>query len=179
LASSGRFAWAYAGSKVSPVAAAYVQRRTDAQENLSDLEIDQILVESGDESWVAADGPQGESTIMFIDGSTKIIRRAKLFPRGMTTVERIGDGRCIGGMNYSVAGLLAQIWYSESLNVDRLASLAACMLSLAERIDPLCVAGMDIAIYRNELGKFEFLQTNEAQKMAADLEASIRKLIAG
>jgi len=97
----------------------------------------------------------------------------------MTTVELMEGGYCIAGLNFSLASLLVEMGYSETLGVDRLIPLAACMLLVAGRIDPLCIAGEDIAVYRDSVGKFEFVQNSELKEAAAKLDSDIRKIIAG
>ncbi len=80
-------------------------------------------------------------------------------------------------MNYSIAGLLVKIGYSETLTVDRLVALAACVLKLAEDIDPLCIAGADIAVFRDATGRFEFIAASDIGTEGSRLENEIRGAI--
>lgn len=89
-----------------------------------------------------------------------------------------GD-QCIAGQTYNLAGLLAQVGYSDALTVDRLISLAAYMLLVAQSLDPLCVSGSDIAVCRDAVGRFEFVPSDEITAAASKLESGIRQVIAG
>ena len=177
IASSGRFAWAYAGSKIAPVAARYIQKTFSERIVETDQQIDDLLIESGDASWIAADGPQGQSTILLVDAINRTIKRAKLFPNGCTVVDTILEGYCLAGFSWSVASLLPQVWYSEGMSVDRTIRLAACALTLAERIDPLCVAGADIVAFRNSTQAFEFVPDDQIAREGLELDRNIRDLI--
>ncbi len=49
-----------------------------------------------------------------------------------------------------------RVTYSADMSVAQLSRLAAYAVVMAGEMDPLCVAGLDMAIYRDSLGRFEF-----------------------
>ena len=175
---SGRFAWAYAGGETSPVAAKFIGLQLKSMTDFTDKSIDQMLEASGTESWIAARGPN-QSTILFIDGATKKIRRVKLYPDNKTVIDIIEDGRCVNGQTYNLASFWSQAGYSKRLGLNRLVPLSAYMLFIANKMSPECIEGADIAVFRYAVRKFEFLSSGAIRKAASEMDKDIRKLISG
>lgn len=177
--STGRFAWAYAGGEMSPIAAQLIRRELESGANTSNEAIENMLRISGTRSWVEAPGPNRDSTILFVDGATKQIWRAKLLRDGMTTVDALESDHCVAGQTYNLASFWPQAGYSKDLPVDRLVPLAAYMLFIAHQMDPLLVEGADIAIFRDAVGRFEFVPSDEITAEASRLASGVRQVIAG
>ena len=174
---SGRFAWAYAGGEVSPVAAGNVKRELETREISADPDIDAMLKDCGDRSWQVARGPSANSTILFIDGSTKRMRRAKVSP--MTIVEEMEGGVCMAGQTYNKASFFPEHLYAEEMGVAQLSALAAYAVRMAHEMDSLCVDGLDIAVYRDSTGKFEFQDSAEYWAKAEKMDRRIRSVFSG
>lgn len=77
-----------------------------------------------------------------------------------------------------MASLLAETGYSESMCVDLIA-LSAYMLQVASKADSLCVAGADIAVYRDTVGPFEFVDPKYVQESALRIENGLRGVLMG
>lgn len=171
---SGRFAWAYAGGEVSPVAAGNVKHALESGEINSNPDIDAMLKDCGDRSWQVARGPSANSTILFLDGSTKRMRRAKLSP--MTIVEEMEGGMCMAGQTYNKASFFPEHIYAEDMSVSQLSALAAYAVRMAHEMDSLCVDGLDIAVYSDSTARFEFLDSSEYWDKSGILDQKIRSL---
>lgn len=87
------------------------------------------------------------------NGASKNISFAEI--SRFSSVDEVPSGKRLAGQTYNLASLLAEIGYSESMCVDLIA-LSAYMLQVASKADSLCVAGADIAVYRDTVGPFEF-----------------------
>src|ERR1700723_1276151 len=150
---SGRFAWAYAGGETAPVASKFIAKQLESGMDLTEKSIDLMLEKSGNESWIAA-RERNYSTLIFVDGGTKTIKRAKLFPNNNTVVDTIENGRCVNGQTYNLASFWSEVGYSNRLSLDRLIPLAAYMLFIANKMSPELIEGADIAVYRYSTKKF-------------------------
>jgi len=171
LDSTGRFAWAFAGAKPSLLAAGYLQR--EFENGIAEGDLERTLRNCADRGWRDA-GLGGKSTLVLVDGKSKRIFRATLAVASMVCL--IEDGRCFTGFNYSKASFFPQRYYSPDMSVDEVSLLAAYAVLMAGDLDPLCVAGLDMAIYRDSVGRFEFADRTFYEKKAAQVDQQIRQV---
>jgi 20S proteasome alpha/beta subunit len=170
-----RFAWAFAGGKPSVLAAGYLDR--EFEKGVSDNDLEKTLRNCGDLGWEAGASGPSDSTIIFADGKNKTILRASLAHQS-TRVYKIVEGKCFTGQNWSKASFFPIRFYSPEMSVTQLAKLAAFTVVMAGEMDPLIVAGLDIAIYRDSVGCFEFADSRDYYQQALKLEGNIRGLFA-
>jgi hypothetical protein len=176
LDSTGRFAWAFAGSTPSLLASRYLEQRFEAA--IDDKNLERILRDCGDLGWEnGASGP-GTSTIVLADGREKNIFRAVLASRS-TVVSKIKDGRCFAGQTYSKASFFPIRFYSQEMSVSELAVLASYTLLMAAKFDPVLIGGLDVAIYRDSVGRFEFADVSLFQDRVSQLDNQIEMLFRG
>jgi 20S proteasome alpha/beta subunit len=170
-----RFAWAFAGGEPSFIAAGYLER--EFENGVADADLERTLRDCGDRGWDAgASGPH-KSTVVFADGKNKKILRATLGHK-CTRVLPMLDGKCFAGQSYSKASFFPMRFYSPEMSVAQLARLAAFAVVMAGEMDPLCVAGLDVAIYRDSANQFEFVDSRDYRQQAMKLEGDIRSLFA-
>ena len=171
---TGRFAWCYAGGETGPFAAAEVEHALKTNTPATDDEIRNLLQECGNKSWAQARGPNNATTLLFLDGTTKTVWRAKLSP--MTVVEKLEGGTFFAGQSYSSASIFPRRYYADDMTVNELAGLAAYTVAMAGTLDPLLISGLDIAVYDDATGTFIFLDEDAYQKTADFLDREIGKL---
>lgn len=170
---TGRSAWAFAGGRPSLLAAGCLER--EFENGVADAELERILKTCGDQGWEAGAIGAHISTIVLADGKSKNMLRATLAHRS-TRVEQMAGGRCFTGQNFSKASFFPMRFYSPQMSVTQLARLAAFTVLMAGEMDSLCVGGLDIAIYRDSVGKFEFADSRDYSQQAPKLESDIRSL---
>ena len=175
LDSSGRYAWAFAGSKPSLLAASYMER--EFENGVPDAEVERTLRNCGDRGWAAGASGPGESTVVLADGKTKTIMRA-LLAHQSTMVSIITDGRCFTGQNYSTASFFPLRFYSPEMSVVQLAKLAAYAIVMAGEMDAVLIGGLDIAMYRDSVGRFEFVDSGNYVNQVMELDCTIRNVFA-
>jgi hypothetical protein len=170
---TGRFAWAFAGGEPSFIAASYLER--EFEKGVVTVDLERTLRDCGDRGWDAgASGPH-KSTIIFADGKNKKILRATLGHR-CTRVLPMLDGKCFAGQSYSKASFFPMRFYSVEMSVTQLARLAAFAVVMAGDMDPLCVAGLDMAIYHDSVGRFEFVDSSDYSLQVMKLDGDIRSI---
>jgi 20S proteasome alpha/beta subunit len=173
LDSTRRFAWAFAGGKPSYLAAGYLER--EFENGVTDDDLERTLRNCGDLGWEAGASGPSDSTIVFADGKNKNILRATLGHKS-TRVFKFAEGRCFTGQSWSKASFFPIRFYSPEMSVTQLAKLAAFTVIMAGEMDQLCVAGLDMAIYRDSVGHFEFVDSHDYSQQVMKLEADIRSL---
>lgn len=170
--STRRFAWAFAGGKASLLAAGYLERKFET--SIADADLERTLRDCGDLGW--ENGGPSDSTVVLADAKNKTIFRATLAHEG-TVVLQMEDGRCFTGQSYSKASFLPVRFYSQEMSVDNLAILASYTVLMAAEGDPVMIGGLDVAIYRDSTGKFEFADSASCRAEAQKLDIGIRKAI--
>jgi hypothetical protein len=173
LDQSGRFAWAFAGAKPSLFEASLLERRFE--NGVLDNEIERALRDCGDEGWERGAAGPNDSSVILVDGKTRRMLRATLASKS-SMVLQIEEGRCFTGQHYSKASFFPLRYYSPDMSVDQLAELAAYAVVMAGKMDSLIVAGLDIAIYRDSVGRFEFADTQVYSQRAMKVDGEIRRL---
>ena len=68
-------------------------------------------------------------------------------------------GKCVSGMEFNLASFLPSRLTLSNMSVDVLAYLAAYSIRAAHDLDSAFVDGLDIAVYRDAVRRFEFLET--------------------
>lgn len=165
---TGRYAWAFSGGPSSIAASGLLERKLATTDQ--DREIEQLLRESGDQAWAnTATGPDTTSKIILANGRTNTLIRANISP--MTTLDYLQGGSCVAGQTFSKASIYPQLFHSVEMSVDAVALMAVYAVWLANKLDPLLVAGLDVAVYRQQSGRFEFDDAEQYwQKAAAQHE---------
>lgn len=158
---SRKFAWAFAGKTLSATTSGYIERTLESMPTNLEADIDKILRDSCDRAWKEnATGPDNESTVILADGPRKRILRARISP--MTVIEPIMGGKCFGGQAFNAASFIPRRFYSPQMTVAELACMAAYTLREAHEADTVCVDGLDIAIYKDETARFDFVLDSDA-----------------
>jgi len=175
---SGRFAWAYFGGALGPIFAEYVSRNLVDDGIILEGDARTIFENCGNltlaEYTKTMTGPAGKSEVILACGATKRIFRATI-SSPMTTVEiAAADHPCITGNYLNLAAFLPTRFYSRTMSVDKLTSLAAYSIYAANALEPMYVDGLDVAIYRDSVGKFEFLDSETCWRNAANTDERIR-----
>jgi hypothetical protein len=171
---TGRFAWCYAGGETGPFAAADIENELKNKSITSSDEIKTMLQECGNRSWNHARGPNSATTLLFLDGFAKTVWRAKLSP--MTVVEQLEDCLFFAGQSYSNASFFPRHYRTDDMNISHLSTLAAYTVRMAEAMDPLLIAGLDIAAFTQSSGRFEFLDNDACAKTASLIDEKIGNL---
>lgn len=171
--STGRFAWAFAGAKPSLLASSYLER--ELENGIADRDVERVLRDCGDRGWEHGAAGPSNSSVVLADGKSKSIFRATLAHKA-TMVIKIDDGRCFTGQNYAKASFFPLRFYSSEMSVEQLARLAAYAVLMAGEMDPLCVSGLDMAVYSDSTGRFEFADRTMCAQEVLNLDAAIRHL---
>ena len=89
--------------------------------------------------------------------------------------ERIG--KCISGMEFNLASFLPMRLTLANMAVKVLVYLAAYSIRAAHDFDSAFVDGLDITVYRDSTGKFEFLNSDTLWGEAQNFDSEIIKLL--
>jgi hypothetical protein len=173
---SGRFAWAYSGGELGPIFSALLRRRLADTGDVSDDEVNRMLEDLGaptvTEFLSNARAAAGKSIVVLACGDTRRIFRVTISSPAI--IEEVGSGPCITGNYYNLAAFLPKRFYQPEQSADSLACLAAYSIESAHAFEPMFVEGLDVAVYRDEIGKWEFMDNIELLGKTAALDASIR-----
>jgi hypothetical protein len=167
---TGQFAWCFAGAKPSLLAASFLQR--EFENGTQGRDISRVLRDCGDRGWDAGASGPSDSSVVLVDGRTKSILRATLAYQS-TIVLPVNEGLCFSGQHYSKASFVPSRFYSKTMSVEQLTRLAAYAILVAGEIDPLLIGGLDIAVYRDSNGRFEFLSSDSCTAEMKRLDAEI------
>jgi hypothetical protein len=169
---SRRFAWAYAGSDPARIASVMLSRAFESGISESDLE--KTIRQCGDTA--CQSGHYAHSTVVFVDGQSRKILRAKL-ALGATDIEEIAKGICFTGQFHNKASFVAMRYYSPQMTVNCLAKLGAYSVLRAGELDSQYVEGVDVAVYSDSAPAFEFLSEERMIEDASEIDEGIRSLI--
>ncbi len=89
--------------------------------------------------------------------------------------QEIFDGKCISGNYYNLAAFLPSRFHATVESVDTLARLAAYSIRVAQEIDPQYVDGLDVAVYRDSEGRFEFENADNYWNLCEEIEREMRE----
>lgn len=170
-------AWMFAGGEVSRYAAGYLEQTFQDWHDYSIEGIKKAMIECGNSAWKnSARGPNPNSNVLLVEGSTRTILRAAISPQ--TFVEEIKKEEPVfGGQSHSVASLLPMRFYSKDLNISQLAVLAGCSVRMASDVDHFIIDGLDIAAYSDASGKFEFLDSGYYWQRVDEMDQAIRRCL--
>jgi hypothetical protein len=177
-----KFAWAYAGGMVAPIFSNHFGQAMKSQTHqLSYRDAVNKLADSvmpAYEEWHPnAAGPSGYTCVTLACGAAKKIFR-NMFSR-MGEAEEMQGGWCVAGSEFNVASFLPRRLHSPELSVEQLVCLAAYSIRAAHDFDSAFVNGLDIAVYRDSVGRFEFVDSifywNEIEKFDAGLRQAIKE----
>jgi hypothetical protein len=173
---SGRFAWAFAGGEFSPIVASLLKRELDSKavDFWDNEEVEQAIRECTGRVW--NEGTQPVSTIVFLDGWKKKIRRFRLLPNDCTTFIDFANGSCLAGQAHSKASIFPEKFYSPGMSVDQLCALAAYTVYMAHKSDPLLIAGFDMAVFRESTKKFSLVSSTAYWKTARHINKEMHRL---
>lgn len=174
---SGQYAWAFAGRQISSLVASSLRRDFADGTLHSGSDIAKAIREFA--TAVLPDKAFDEptrSTILWVDGAANKVCRAELLPKDLTIFSDTESDKCITGQIASMASLFPEHFYASEMAVDRIALLAAYTIWLAHKADPLCVKGLDIAVYRNldPNPRFQFLNGEEYLQKAESIHKYIQ-----
>ncbi len=177
----GRFAWAYWGGALGPLFSAILEESLARSGDIPDDSIRQMLNQCAETTQShyrnSPTGTTGPSHVILVCGDSRKIFQAKLNIPPMDIREFGPDAPCITGLSPNLASFLPKHFYSEAMSTERLATLAAYSILEAHVLSPTFVDGLDVAVYRE--GQWKFEDRVKLEKDVAELEQSIRKLIAG
>ncbi len=177
IAISGEFAWAFSDGKLGPFFPPFLQRALDSAGTVTCERAVQILEGCGSPAlaeWTkhVADGPAGKSRIVLACGKSRRIFRADISPN-MKALE-IMEGKCVSGNYYNLAAFIPTRFHGTGASVDFLAQLAAYSIQVAHEIDTQRVDGLDVAVFRDSLGRFEFEDAVARRNCVVDIEREMR-----
>lgn len=172
-----RFAWAYSGGEVAPLfSTRFSQALDELEAGFSEDDVIKALEASSravvKEYHPFSKGPWG-CCVTLACGPTKKIFRHKL----SLTVEEMLGGFCAAGQEFNLASFLPQRLYSPNLSIDQLGRLAAYAIDAAHDLDSAMIDGLDLAVYRDSIGKFEFADNAFYRDKTGKLDAEIRDLL--
>jgi|ERR1019366_3275848 20S proteasome alpha/beta subunit len=176
---TGNFAWAYSGPAMVATFSRHLVQAFDNAGPLSDTSAAQLIADCAgpalEESRIYEMPGSGDAIVMLASGLSKKIFRVAWRPT--TEVEPIHQTMLIAGQKANLASFLPTFFYSPQMTVDKLASLAAYSIRKAHDCDPLCVDGLDIAVYRDSTRRFEFLDSASCWSEAERIDGAIADLL--
>jgi hypothetical protein len=172
---TGRYAWACSGSEAALIFSRNVRDRIAAlgssfaeEEALNALENASRTAVS--EYQPLSQGPR-PCKVLFVCGPSK-----RIFSHPLTRAEeRIG--KCISGMEFNLAAFLPSRLDLSNVPVQELAYLAAYSIHAAHDLDSAFVDGLDIAVYRNATGTFDFVDSAIMWDATASFDTGILELL--
>jgi hypothetical protein len=180
---TGGFAWCFSGPIMVATFSRHAVRAFEKVGPLSDREAADLLASCAEPALADSranemPGGSGDAMIVLACGASKRIFRAILRP--ITEVEPIDGDYIVAGQKANLASFFPVHFFSPEMTVDKLASLAAYSIRMASSCDPLYVDGLDIAVYRDSVGRFEFTDGeyywNEAEKLDRTIENTLMSI---
>jgi hypothetical protein len=158
---SRQFCWAYSGQLIAPIFSRHFKKAMNASPILdyhdAVAKLDGAVFTATDE-WRETTSPAGpQGAIVLACGASKKIFRSIMSRSGSEELR----GMCISGQNVNLAAFLPQRLSDQKLlakiSVDELVYLAAFSIRSAHDLDSAMIDGLDIAVYLDSVGKFEFV----------------------
>ncbi|MGA2737223.1 MAG: hypothetical protein ABSG65_07190 [Bryobacteraceae bacterium] len=174
---AGPFAWMYSGADLGSFCSKALKPIIENRVPNSDEEAVAALAESeraGYELWRQAQGWNGPSWIIMTCAQTKTIWRSRVVQGN--NIEQIHAGVHVSGLAPNLASFFPQSVYQASMNVEQLAVLAAFTIECGRDLDSAHIDGLDIAVYRDEAAKFEFVNVAPYLERAHSIDAAMRDL---
>ncbi len=172
---TGRFAWACSGSEAALIFSRNVKDRITALGNNFTEEEAVNALESASRTVVPEYQPLSQGPwpckVLFVCGPSK-----RIFLHPLTRAdERIS--KCISGMEFNLAAFLPSRLNLSNAPVQELAYLAAYSIRAAHDLDSAFVDGLDIAVYRDATGTFEFVNSDIMWDATESFDTAIRELL--
>lgn len=170
---SAQFAWAYAGQQFSSLVASSLREGFASGTLTSGEDVSRSIRELSTSVLpdIAFD-QKPRSTILWLDGRARKIYRSELLPKNLSIPT---EGRMwTAGFMSLIASLIPEHFVDESMTVDQLAVIAAYTIWLANKMEPSLIDGLELAIYRDSKGKFEFLDSGEYTRKAEFMDNRIK-----
>jgi hypothetical protein len=160
---SGQFAWAYSGGLVAPMFSAELLKNMNALHSAGNpvarADIEKAMTSCFAPVWAKwlpqAKGPS-PCTLVMACGKTKEILRWNL--NWPDAVQLVGSP-CFSGQEFNLSAFLPKYLYSEKMTVSEFAYLAAHSIRAGHDLDSALIDGLDIAVYHDEMGRFEYLDS--------------------
>ncbi len=171
---TNQVAWTFSGGFLSGITAQLLLKNfpTDISEYSLRNEIEQC----GNQACADfRNQPSQTDILVAVIGPSRKILRARISPH--TVIESIESGKLISGQTDSLVNFFPEHFFTEEMPLRELASLAAYCVRMAHDLDPKYVDGLDIAIYRDEEKRFEFVDRNYYWEHAMDLDKAIRECL--
>jgi hypothetical protein len=176
---TGKFAWVYSGPRMVSTFSRHLVRAFDSENVTSDNAairlISRVAPEALEESRQYEMPGGGDAVVALACGASRNIFRAVWRP--VTEPEPIHDKMCCFGQSASPAAFVARHFYSEEMGLSEMVLLAAYSVALAHEFDKRMVEGLDIAAYRDSVGRFEFVDSEFYQNEAKGLDQSLVQLL--
>ena len=172
-----QIAWTFSGGHFSGITARYLRDALEQSPTNDEAAILEMLKESGNKAFRNfASPPKARVTdiVVLVFGNSQRIVRAH--PSTETLLEDLED-KCVSGETDSLVNYFPEHFYSRNMCVRELASLAGYAVRMAHELDPKYVYGLDLAIYQNSTGSFQFADRDTCWHGAAKLDDALRNFI--
>ena len=172
---TSRYAWACSGSEAALIFSRNVKDAIGALGDNFSEELALSALEKASQSLVTEYQPLSQGPwpckVLFVCGPSK-----RIFSHPLTRADE-RKGKCISGMEFNLAAFLPKRLDLSDRPVKELAYLAAYSIRAAHDLDSAFVDGLDIAVYQDTAGKFQFLETVSLWNEAPNFDAEILKIL--
>jgi 20S proteasome alpha/beta subunit len=172
----GKIAWTFSGGYFSDVTAHYLRDFLDEQSDYDERAVENAIKTCGNRACDAfsttARANVTDILVLVFAESRRIVRAH--IARAGTMIETL-ENQCVSGATDSFVNFFPNRFCGNGdMSVDQLAPLAAYCVRAAHEQDTKYIDGLDIAVYRDSKGRFEFEDRGvfweEASKLDADLK---------
>jgi hypothetical protein len=178
---SGQFAWAYSGGLVAPMFSAELFKNMSALHAtgnpITRTDVENAITACFAPVWATwqpqAKGPT-QCVLVVAYGKTKEILRWNL--NRPTEVERV-ESPCFSGQEFNLSAFLPKHLYAPQMTVSEFAYLAAYSIRSGHDLDSAMIDSLDIAVYRDAIGRFEFLDSAFYWQQALAFNAQLKELL--
>ncbi|MGB8061322.1 MAG: hypothetical protein WCF26_05465 [Candidatus Sulfotelmatobacter sp.] len=179
---SGQYAWAYSGGLVAPMFSAELFQNMSTLHStgnpISRVDVEKAMTDCFDPIWtrwqeLEAAGPT-KCVLVMACGPTKEILRWNL--NRPHEVQLVGSP-CFSGQEFTLSAFLPKYLYSPQLTVSEFALLAAHSIQSGHDLDSALIDGLDIAVYRDATGRFEFLDSAYYWQEAIVFTSKLKQLL--
>lgn len=171
---SRQVAWTFSGGFLSGITAQLLAKNFPA--NVSESSVKDAIASCGNQActYFRIQRSQTDILVAVIAPLRKILR-ARISPD--TVLENIESGKCVSGQTDSLVNFFPDHFYSQKMPVKELATLAAYAVRMAHDLDPKYVDGLDIAVYRDADGEFDFVDPSLYWEHALLVDEELRECL--
>jgi len=177
---TGKVAWTFSGGWFSDVTAHYLRDCLDENPARDELSIESAIKKSGNratEAFHTLLRPYSTDILVLVFGSSRQMLRAQISREG-TVVTQLETKQCVSGATDSLVNFFPNHFCSAGdMSVDQLAPIAAYCVRMAHEEDSKYVDGLDIAIFRDLTGRFEFADRDLYWDEAGKLDDALRQFV--